>query len=187
MQPVDVLRDDPAEHALLLKRGHRPVPGVGPRGDDPPPADVSAGPVALTSLRRAAELSDRHREPGAQRAARTAIVRNTRLSRQAAPERHTHRRDQQAHEADPPRRHPSAQLCPRAHRQSTASAPENRDSGTVAEQARGTSPAVAARLRMRSLATASVSGRAGHQADRALSLATAGPEDARRRRAAGCP
>src|SRR6201999_4057446 len=47
MQPVDVLRDDPAQHARLLKRGPRPVPGVGPRGDDPPPADVSTRPIAL--------------------------------------------------------------------------------------------------------------------------------------------
>ena len=90
MQPVDVLRDDPVQHARLLKRGHRPVPGVGPRGDDSPPADVSAGPVALTSLRRSAELSDRHRQPSAERAARTAIVRDARLSRQARARQHAH-------------------------------------------------------------------------------------------------
>ena len=90
VQAVDVLRDDPAQHARLLQSGYRPVPGVGPRGDDPPPADVSAGPVALASLRRAAELSDLHRQPGAQRAARTAIVRNSRLSRQARARQHAH-------------------------------------------------------------------------------------------------
>ena len=80
----------PRSTPAVLKRGHRPVPGVGPRGDDPPPADVSAGPVALTSLRRAAELGDRHRQPGAQRATRTAIVRNSRLSRQARARQHAH-------------------------------------------------------------------------------------------------
>jgi hypothetical protein len=77
MQPVDILGDDPVQHTRLLHRGHCPVSGVGSRGGDPPPADMSAAPVSVTSLRRAAKLSDRHRQPGTQRAARTAIVRDS--------------------------------------------------------------------------------------------------------------
>jgi hypothetical protein len=51
MQPVDVLGDDRTQDARLLRRGHRPMPGVGLRGGDSPPADMSARQVALTGGR----------------------------------------------------------------------------------------------------------------------------------------
>ena len=81
---------DPAHNARLPKRGHRPVPGVGPRGCDPPPADMSAGPIALTCGQRPAELGDRHRQPSTQCAAWTAIVRDSRLGGQARARQHAH-------------------------------------------------------------------------------------------------
>jgi hypothetical protein len=65
MQPVDILRDDPAQHTGPLKRGDREMPRVGSRGGDPPPADMRAGPVPLPRARRPAKLGDRHRQPSA--------------------------------------------------------------------------------------------------------------------------
>ena len=61
VQPVDVLGDDRPDVAVPLQLGDPLVPGVGLGCREPLPADVAAGPVAPSRLRRPGELAERHR------------------------------------------------------------------------------------------------------------------------------
>ena len=73
---------------------------------------MSARPIALTCGRRPAELGERHRQPSAQRAAWTAIVRDSRLRGQARARQHAHgATTNQLTESRSSRPHPSTQYA----------------------------------------------------------------------------
>jgi hypothetical protein len=61
VQPVDVLRDDAGDDARELEVGEGAVARVGPGRGEVPPAEVAAGPVALSRARIGEEGLERHR------------------------------------------------------------------------------------------------------------------------------
>jgi hypothetical protein len=80
---------------------------LGHAAGNPPPPDMSAGPIAPTCSRRPAKFGDRHRQPSVKCAAWTAIVRDPRLPWTGLrPTGCTRRHDQRAQRVALPRRHP---------------------------------------------------------------------------------
>jgi len=65
MQPVDRLRNDPAQHTRLLKPGHGRMPGVAPRGCKPPASRHQRRPNSpgrrptIRETRRSSSAADR--------------------------------------------------------------------------------------------------------------------------------
>jgi hypothetical protein len=82
VQPVHVLRDDPAHQPVPLERGDRAMPGIRCGPGDVPPAEVAARPVPLPRRRGPGELLVRHRLPAPRPPARSPVIRYAGLRRQ---------------------------------------------------------------------------------------------------------
>ena len=83
VQQVDVLRDQPGDHAAVLQRGQRAVARVRHRPVHVPPPDVVARPVVATEPLVRRELLERHR--GARRGVRAAVVGDAGVRRDPRP------------------------------------------------------------------------------------------------------